>query len=72
MLHGRPRIRWIEPADGLAHEWPLEPGDVAAFPAGTGIAHCVVNPPDAEADAELLVVGQRIAGERVHYAEDPL
>jgi uncharacterized cupin superfamily protein len=42
---------WI---DGHVHR--MRPGDMAAFPAGTGIAHCFIN--NAEAEALLLVGGE--------------
>ena len=40
---------WI---DGHLH--PMQVGDLAAFPAGTGICHCFINNSDREA---LLLVG---------------
>lgn len=69
VLSGRPTLRWIPP-DGEAREVELAPGDLASFPAGSGPAHCFVNRSDA--DATLLVVGERRTGERLAYPEDPL
>lgn len=42
---------WI---DGELH--PMRTGDLAAFPAGTGISHCFIN--NSEKDALLLVGGE--------------
>ncbi|MEQ1508394.1 MAG: GNAT family N-acetyltransferase [Myxococcota bacterium] len=67
VLAGRPSVRWVEPG-AEPREWELAPGDLVSFPSGTGIAHVMVNRSDA--DAELLVVGERSATERVWYAED--
>ena len=50
VLAGRPEV-WI---DGHLH--PLQPGDAAAFPAGTGMAHTFINNTDTE--VRLLVVGE--------------
>jgi uncharacterized cupin superfamily protein len=41
--------------DGEVHS--MKAGDLAAFPSGTGISHCVLNNSDAE--AVLLVGGER-------------
>lgn len=43
----------------------LGPGDAVGFPAGTGIAHTILN--DTAEDVRLLVVGERIPGARVRY-----
>jgi uncharacterized cupin superfamily protein len=48
---------------------PPAPGDGVAFPAGTGIAHCLVN--NTESDVRLLIVGENIAGDRVAYPVNP-
>ncbi|MCA9525335.1 MAG: GNAT family N-acetyltransferase [Myxococcales bacterium] len=69
VLAGRPSLRWIEPGQE-AQEVELQPGDFVSFPAGTGVAHCVWNRADVE--AELLVVGERHTSERTHYPEEPL
>jgi uncharacterized cupin superfamily protein len=44
---------WI---DGVVHT--MRPGDLAAFPAGTGICHCFINNSDKEV---LLLVGGEAA-----------
>jgi uncharacterized cupin superfamily protein len=56
---------WI---DGHIH--PMVAGDLAAFPAGTGIAHCFINNSDREA---LLLVGGEApkAGSRIMYPLHP-
>jgi len=51
VLEGNPDV-WI---DGTLHR--LGPGDVVAFPAGTGICHTVLN--NSPAEARLLVGGER-------------
>lgn len=68
VLSGTPTLRWIPPGEA-AREVVLAPGDLAAFPAGTGIAHAFLNRSDA--DAVLLVIGERRTGERLAYPEDP-
>jgi len=56
---------WI---DGHVHR--MEPGDLAAFPAGTGISHCFINNTDREA---VLLVGGEAAkpGSRIFYPLNP-
>lgn len=56
---------WI---DGHLHR--MVPGDLAAFPAGTGISHCFLNNTDREA---LLLVGGEAgkAGSRIFYPLNP-
>jgi uncharacterized cupin superfamily protein len=56
---------WV---DGNAY--PMVAGDLAAFPAGTGIAHCFINNGDREA---LLLVGGEAAksGSRIVYPLNP-
>lgn len=56
---------WI---DGHLHR--MRPGELAAFPAGTGISHCFMNNGDAEA---LLLVGGEAhkAGSRIRYPLNP-
>lgn len=57
-------------APGRAPEEHLmSAGDVAAFPAGTGIAHCIVNKGSEE--ATILCVGERRPDtDRCWYPED--
>ena len=50
VLKGRPQV-WI---DGEVHD--LAEGDLVALPAGTGIAHTVLN--DTDSDVHLLVGGE--------------
>lgn len=56
---------WI---DGHLH--PMQAGDLAAFPVGTGISHCFINNSDHE--VVLLVGGeaQRL-GSRIYYPVNP-
>jgi uncharacterized cupin superfamily protein/RimJ/RimL family protein N-acetyltransferase len=68
VLSGHPSVRWIDPGQP-AREEVLDPGDFAAFPAGTGIAHAFVN--RSHDDAVLLVIGERDPADRVAYPEDP-
>jgi len=51
-------------------ETVLKPGDAAAFPAGSGNAHRLLNRTDRE--AVYLEVGTRAAADRVHYPDDDL
>lgn len=56
---------WI---DGNLH--PMAAGDLAAFPAGTGIAHCFIN--NSERDVRLLVGGEAAKpGSRIVYPLNP-
>jgi uncharacterized cupin superfamily protein len=56
---------WI---DGDLH--PMRPGDLAAFPAGTGICHCFIN--NSEHDALLLVGGEASRSDnRIYYPLHP-
>lgn len=56
---------WI---DGHVHA--MRPGDLAAFPAGTGIAHCFIN--NGVREAFLLVGGEAAkAGSRIVYPLSP-
>jgi uncharacterized cupin superfamily protein len=65
---------WI---DGRIHR--MGPGDLAAFPAGTGICHCFINNginiqrlPPGSTDATLLVGGEAPkAGSRIFYPLNP-
>ena len=56
---------WI---DGHLH--PMKAGDLAAFPAGTGISHCFINNGDCDA---LLLVGGDVAraSNRIFYPLNP-
>jgi uncharacterized cupin superfamily protein len=63
VVEGRPDL-WV---DGELH--PLRPGDGIAFPAGTGIAHCLINNTDGA--VRLLIVGENVPGDRVAYPIDP-
>jgi uncharacterized cupin superfamily protein len=56
---------WI---DGRVHR--MHPGDLAAFPAGTGISHCFINNTDEE--VVLLVGGEAPKpGSRIFYPLNP-
>ncbi|MBC7663460.1 MAG: cupin domain-containing protein [Caulobacter sp.] len=56
---------WI---DGRLHR--MLAGDLAAFPAGTGISHCFIN--NGDRDALLLVGGEAAkASNRIVYPVDP-
>lgn len=68
VISGTPTLRW-RPPGGPTRSVALVAGDLAVFPAGTGIAHTLAN--DSDADVELLVIGERRSGERIAYPEDP-
>ena len=56
---------WI---DGFVHA--MRPGDLAAFPAGTGISHCFMN--NSKHDALLLVGGEASRSDnRIYYPLNP-
>ena len=56
---------WI---DGNVHKMSV--GDLAAFPAGTGISHCFIN--DGDREALLLVGGEAPKpGNRIFYPLNP-
>lgn len=56
---------WI---DGSIHR--MAPGDLAAFPAGTGVSHCFIN--NSAQDAVLLVGGEAPKpGSRIFYPLNP-
>ena len=56
---------WV---DGHLHH--MVPGDLAAFPAGTGICHCFIN--NTDHDALLLVGGEASKpGSRIVYPLNP-
>jgi len=56
---------WI---DGTLHR--MNPGDLAAFPVGTGISHCFINNSDREV---ILLVGGEAPkpGSRIYYPISP-
>lgn len=47
----------------------LKPGDAAAFPSGTGIAHCLIN--NTYDPVQFLVVGEKNAEDQVVYPVNP-
>ena len=53
-----------------AGEQPLGPGLCAAFPAGSGDGHMLVN--NSDADVVYLEVGDRSEGDTVSYPDDDL
>lgn len=56
---------WI---DGVLH--PMTVGDLAAFPAGTGISHTMIN--DSDQDAVLLVGGEASKRDtKIYYPLNP-
>ena len=56
---------WID-----GHTYRMEQGDLAAFPAGTGISHCFIN--NAEEEVVLLVGGEAPKpGSRIFYPLNP-
>lgn len=56
---------WI---DGIVH--PMKPGDLAAFPSGTGIAHCFIN--NTRRKALLMVGGEASRSDnRIYYPLHP-
>jgi uncharacterized cupin superfamily protein len=56
---------WI---DGVIHA--MRPGDIAAFPAGTGICHCFIN--NSKHDALLIVGGEASKSDnRIYYPLHP-
>lgn len=63
VLEGRPQA-WI---DGDVHD--LREGDLVAFPAGTGVAHTILNNTDAV--VRLLVGGESLPGNRIVYPLHP-
>lgn len=64
ILEGRPDV-WI---DGNLHA--LNPGDCVGFPAGTGIAHSILN--NTESSVRFLVVGEhKDIGDRLFYPLHP-
>ena len=63
VAEGHPDV-WI---DGVLH--PLGPGDGIAFPAGTGIAHTILN--NTDRPVRLIVIGERRPGDRLFFPLDP-
>ena len=64
VLEGEPDL-WV---DGDLRR--LKPGDGVAFPAGTGIAHTIIN--NTDKDVRLLVVGEASRKRsRIHYPLHP-
>ena len=64
VLEGTPDL-WV---DGRLHR--LRPGDVAGFPAGTGIAHTLLN--NTASEVRVLVAGERDReGDQVLYPMNP-
>ena len=56
---------WID-----GHTYPMVPGDLAAFPAGTGISHCFIN--NTSEEVVLLVGGEAPKpGSRIVYPLNP-
>lgn len=49
--------------------FPMKEGDLAAFPAGTGICHTFINNSDRE--VKMLVGGESVAGSRIFYPLNP-
>ena len=63
VLEGRVDV-WID-----GERYPMERGDIAAFPAGTGVVHTFIN--EGDVDAILLVGGERSTPEnRIVYPLD--
>lgn len=68
VLEGECMLRVAVPGEA-PREVPLRAGHAVSFPAGTGIAHSVVNRGSRE--CVVLVVGERRLGvDRVSYPED--
>ena len=63
VVRGSPSL-WID-----GHLSELAAGDAVAFPAGTGIAHTLLN--NTSDPVELLIVGEHSADDRVHYPINP-
>lgn len=64
VLEGAPTVVMGE------REFVLQPGDCVGFPAGTGVAHQIVN--RSEASVSYIEVGDRAAGDVVEYPHDDL
>lgn len=64
VIEGTPDV-WLD-----GHLTRLKPGDGMGFPAGTGIAHTVLN--NSDSDVRLLVVGEASRyRSRIHYPLHP-
>ncbi len=64
MIEGTPDL-WLD-----GHLRRLSPGEVAGFPAGTGLAHTFIN--NTDHDVRLLVVGEASRyRSRIHYPLHP-
>jgi len=63
VLDGHPTL-WLD-----GHTKSLAPGDCAAFPAGTGIAHSFIN--DSDEPIRLLIVGVHHPEDKVFYPLNP-
>lgn len=63
VLEGHPTL-WLD-----GHAKQLAPGDCAAFPAGTGIAHTFIN--DSDSPIGLLIVGVHHPEDQVFYPLNP-
>ncbi|MFN0194946.1 MAG: cupin domain-containing protein [Aestuariivirga sp.] len=64
VIEGTPDV-WLD-----GHLTRLKPGDGVGFPAGTGLAHTVIN--NTEEDVRILVVGEASRyRSRIHYPMHP-
>ncbi len=70
VLSGAPVLVWRAPG-GPIRETPLTAQDYVAFPAASGLAHCLRNPDEATEDAVVLVIGERRPTDRLAYPERP-
>ena len=68
VVDGTPHLRWLMPGEP-AQECALRPGSYVSFPAGTGVAHTIIN--RSKNDAVLLVLGERRVSDRIAYPENP-
>jgi uncharacterized cupin superfamily protein len=69
VLRGTCTLQILEPG-GTREDVPVRAGHVVAYPAGTAIAHSLVN--EGSEDCVVLVIGERRPGvDRVCYPEDP-
>jgi uncharacterized cupin superfamily protein len=64
VIEGTPDV-WLD-----GHLTRLKPGDGVGFPAGTGLAHTIIN--NTEDDVRFLVVGEASRQRsRIHYPKHP-
>ncbi|WP_218079526.1 cupin domain-containing protein [Anthocerotibacter panamensis] len=63
VLEGMPDL-WL---NGVLYR--LEPGDACAFIPGTGLAHTLIN--NTEQPVRLLVIGEHLDDNRIHYVFEP-